>query len=90
MHFMHVFISIFFLHVSGLTVLFAHFISLRIHSTIKPYALARFCRQKVMIAKTKSFEGNFRLVNKSDRRWEGKSTLNNTADGSIVIIEKIT
>jgi hypothetical protein len=43
-----------------------------------------------MIAKTKNFEGNFRLVNKSDRRWEGKSTLNNTAGGSIATIEKIT
>jgi hypothetical protein len=43
-----------------------------------------------MIAKTKSFEGNFRLVNKSDQRWERKSTLNNTASGSIAIIEKIT
>ena len=43
-----------------------------------------------MIAKTKSFERNLRLVNKSDRRWEGKSMLNNTTDGSIAIIEKIT
>ena len=43
-----------------------------------------------MIAKTKGFERNFKLVNKSDRRWEGKLTLNNTAGGPIVIIEKIT